>query len=237
MAIDSVGNGDGRASLVRADVSKRTLVFLRSAAAALGIVAAGALASAIVPSEAAAQAFLPEPAYQLVSTGAARPVPAWHGFCERHPVECAVDIREDETIKLTPETWRLIQRINREVNKEIKPMTDIEQWGVIDSWDFPDTGYGDCEDYQLLKRKRLVAAGLPRRAMRMTVVLDENNEGHAVLKIRTDRGDFILDNKIQDVVPWHRTPYVYIKREGSSSAQWASLGGVTAPTAVAAAAR
>jgi predicted transglutaminase-like cysteine proteinase len=139
---------------------------------------------------------------------------------------------------MTSEIWKKIVQINREVNAEIKPMTDKEQWGVVDSWDFPTTGYGDCEDYQLLKRKRLVAAGLPQRALRMTVVLDELNEGHAVLKIRTDRGDFVLDNKTNAVLPWDRTGYVYIKREGHDSTVWVSLGGaIASPTAVATAER
>ena len=41
-----------------------------------------------------------------------------------------------------------------------------------DRWDLPTTGYGDCEDMQLLKRKLLAERGLPRRAMRMTVVIN-----------------------------------------------------------------
>ena len=28
-------------------------------------------------------------------------------------------------------------------------MTGLEHRGVVDRWDFPDDGYGDCEDYQL----------------------------------------------------------------------------------------
>jgi predicted transglutaminase-like cysteine proteinase len=170
--------------------------------------------------------------------GNARPVPAWNDFCNRHPAECSVNTREAAIIPLTDETWNLIVKVNRQVNSEIKPMTDQEQWGVVDSWDFPKTGYGDCEDYQLLKRKRLVAAGIPRRALRMTVVLDELNEGHAVLKVVTDRGDFVLDNKTNAVLPWDRTGYVYIKREGHDSMAWVSLGGaVASPVAVATAER
>ena len=96
-------------------------------------------------------------------------------------------------------------------------MTDKEHWGVVDSWDFPDDGYGDCEDYQLLKRKLLAEHGLSRRAMRMTVVIDEQGEGHAVLMVRTDRGDYILDNKPMRVLPWEQTGYVFVKREGHDS--------------------
>ena len=80
----------------------------------------------------------------------------------------------------------------------------------------------------------LAERGLPRRAMRMTVVIDELGEGHAVLMLRTDRGDFILDNKTSAVLPWDQTGYVFIKRESQESASWVSLGGRTAsPTTTA----
>jgi predicted transglutaminase-like cysteine proteinase len=69
--------------------------------------------------------------------------------------------------------------------------------------------------------------------MRMTVVIDEKGEGHAVLTLITDRGDFILDNKTGAVLPWHRTGYVFIKREGTDAVAWVSLGGVTSPTTTA----
>ncbi len=180
-------------------------------------------------------ASLPHDMTPLPAIGGAQPVPAWRTFCARHPIECHVDRREAKTVPLTPRIWELINRVNREVNDAITPMTDMEQWGVVDSWDFPKTGYGDCEDYQLLKRRLLADAGLPRRAMRMTVVLDERNEGHAVLKIMTDRGPFILDNVTDMVLPWDETPYVYIKREGHDSSAWVSLGGAAAsPSTVAA---
>jgi len=75
--------------------------------------------------------------------------------------------------------------------------------------------------------------GLPRRAMRMTVVIDEKGEGHAVLTLITDRGDLILDNKTNVIVPWHKTGYVFIKRESQDITAWVSLGGVTSPVTTA----
>jgi predicted transglutaminase-like cysteine proteinase len=87
----------------------------------------------------------------------------------------------------------------------------------------PTDGIGDCEDYQLLKRKLLVEAGLPRRAMRMTVVIDDIGEGHAVLTVRTDAGDLILDNKVDAVMSWHEVNYEFIKRESSRLAGWLFL--------------
>ena len=99
-------------------------------------------------------------------------------------------------------------------------------------WSLPTDGYGDCEDYQFLKRKLLVEAGLPRRALLMTVVIDEKGEGHAVLMART-RGDLILDNKGSSVLPWHQTGYIYVKREGQDGLAWTPLGGATSPISTA----
>jgi len=183
--------------------------------------------------EAQTLASLPSPSGALDKNGGAKPVAAWVEFCRRYPSECAVNTSEAASIEMTPETWRMIVSVNRRVNARIKPKTDMEHWGVVDRWDFPDDGYGDCEDYQLLKRKLLSERGLPRRAMRMTVVIDEQGEGHAVLMIRTDRGDYILDNKTSAVLPWRDTGYTYVKREGQDSTAWVSLGGVSSPTVTA----
>jgi predicted transglutaminase-like cysteine proteinase len=165
--------------------------------------------------------------------GRAKPVTAWFEFCDRYPGECDVDAAEARAVTLTPDVWRVITTINRRVNRQIKPMTDMAHWGVVDRWDYPEDGRGDCEDYQLLKRKLLAEAGLPRRAMRMTVVIDEIGEGHAVLMLRTDRGDFILDNKTNAVLPWQQTPYVYVKRESQNGLGWAALGGAASPVVTA----
>ena len=169
-----------------------------------------------------------------IERGSARPIAGWVDFCQRYPQECVIDASEPAIITLDRDNWALINEVNRTVNAEITPKTDMELYGVPDYWTFPYSGYGDCEDYQLLKRKRLADAGLPRRAMRMTVVIDEQGEGHAVLMIRTDRGDFILDNVTDEVVSWHETPYIYVSRESQHAIAWTSLGHTVAPTATAA---
>jgi predicted transglutaminase-like cysteine proteinase len=136
---------------------------------------------------------------------------------------------ESRSVTSLGATGQTLTRVNQQVNAAIKAKTDKDHWGVEDTWDFAEDGYGDCEDYQLVKRKRLVEAGFPRRALRMTVVIDEEGAGHAVMMVRTTRGDFILDNKCNSILPWHRTGYVYITREGDEGSAWASLGGRTSP--------
>ncbi|ACA16863.1 transglutaminase family protein cysteine peptidase BTLCP [Methylobacterium sp. 4-46] len=199
-------------------------------AAGLGAVAMLALLGAAPAARAQTVAALPATTLAAPSLGAARPIAAWVEFCQRYAAECAVDPSEPETITLSPRVWQTILTVNRGVNTRIQPVTDQEHWGVPDHWDLAEDGTGDCEDFQLLKRKLLAEGGLPRRAMRMTVVIDEKGEGHAVLMLRTDRGDLVLDNKTSAVLPWHRTGYTFIKRESQSAVAWVSLGGATGPT-------
>jgi predicted transglutaminase-like cysteine proteinase len=169
----------------------------------------------------------------IQAAGQAGPTPAWIKFCQRLPRECGVDRSEPATITLNQQTWDSIVETNEQVNRTVLAVTDQDYWGVADRWDYPDDGMGDCEDIQLLKRRRLIEAGLPRRALRMTVVIDEQGAGHAVLMVRTDRGDLILDNTRDAVLPWQETGYTFVKREGTESAAWVWLGGQPAPVATA----
>ncbi|MGF9757858.1 transglutaminase-like cysteine peptidase [Microvirga sp. 0TCS3.31] len=172
---------------------------------------------------------LPVMSAAILSSGQAGATPAWIAFCKQMPQECTFDSSEPAIITLNQETWKLLGDVNERVNATILPVTDQDHWGVADRWDYPDDGIGDCEDIQILKRRVLIEAGLPRRAMRMTVVIDELGAGHAVLMVRTDRGDYILDNKRAAVLSWQETGYRYVKREGSEGAAWVWLGNQAAP--------
>lgn len=180
---------------------------------------------------AAAEPLHPMPAVTnpIQEVGYATPFNAWTGFCNRLPEECDVDVDQPERVALTRSIWEKINAVNRSVNAMILPVTDRDHWGVVDRWDYPDDGMGDCEDIQLLKRRYLVAAGLPQRALRMTVVADEHGDGHAVLTTLTDRGDFILDNKRNAVLPWRGTGYTYFMREGTKDRAWVALADRPAP--------
>ncbi len=194
------------------------------------------LVSALLLGQAAeAQTFasLPAAPSAIVAGGEARPIAAWSEFCQTYAAECAIDVTEPAVIAITPAVWNTIVSVNRRVNKSLRAVTDLDHWAVPDRWDLAEDGAGDCEDYQLLKRKLLAAAGLPRRAMRMTVVIDEKGEGHAVLTLVTDRGDIILDNKTSTVLPWRQTGYTFIKRESQSSVAWVSLGRAASPVTTA----
>ena len=128
-------------------------------------------------------------------------------------------------IVLTSKTWDDLVKVNNWVNETIKPVTDMEHWGVVERWNLGEDGYGDCEDYALLKRKMLVQAGWPREALLMTVVRDKKGEGHAVLTVKTNRGEFILDNQEAEVLAWNKTGYKFVKRQSQADQNtWVALG-------------
>lgn len=196
----------------------------------IGIAFAALVVSTGASAAKAQGAGIPVASAPASASGDARAPYAWTDFCKRSPSECRTDTREPEQITLTPKLWNTILTVNNRTNREISAITDEDHWGVVDRWDLPTDGKGDCEDYALLKRQRLAEAGLPRRAMLMTVVIDEENAGHAVLMIRTDRGDYVLDNKRNAILPWSQTGYVYVKRESQYRTGWTSLGGAQMPT-------
>ena len=148
----------------------------------------------------------------------------WVEFCIEYKGECDTHASQARDIVLTQRAWSDLQKVNAWVNETIKPMTDLEHWGVVERWNYPDDGYGDCEDYVLLKRRMLTQAGWPREALLITVVRDKKGEGHAVLTVKTDRGEFILDNQEAEILAWNKTGYRFVKRQSQSDPNvWVSL--------------
>jgi predicted transglutaminase-like cysteine proteinase len=153
-----------------------------------------------------------------------RPPIGWVDFCVRYVGECATTPSTPRDIVLSAKALKDLVRVNKWVNDAIKPMTDMDHWGVIEQWDYPDDGYGDCEDYVLLKRRLLTQAGWPREALLITVVRDKKDEGHAVLTVKTDRGEFILDNQTDDILLWFETGYRFVKRQSQRDPNvWVAL--------------
>jgi predicted transglutaminase-like cysteine proteinase len=154
-----------------------------------------------------------------------RPPIGWIEFCADQPTECNVASAKPRDVVMSGAAWKELVFVNSWVNQTIKPMTDLNHYGVVEKWAYPDDGYGDCEDYVLLKRRMLIEAGWPREALLITVVRDKNGDGHAVLTVKSDRGEFILDNQINDIVLWSETSYRFIKRQSQSDPNvWISLG-------------
>ena len=195
------------------------------------LIAAAALAAALIGPVAGAARERP----LFVAAGPpARPPIGWVEFCAEHARECEARPMEARDIVLTPKAWKDLVRINKWVNESIKPLTDLEHWGVVERWSYPDDGYGDCEDYVLLKRRMLMQAGWPRQALLITVVRDNKGDGHAVLTVKTDKGEFILDNQNEEILLWSDTGYQFVKRQSQTDPNvWVALGDPRPATATA----
>jgi len=158
----------------------------------------------------------------------------WIEFCAENPRECATRPSAPRDVVLSPQAWKDLVHVNLWVNGHIKPMTDLEHYGVVEKWAYPDDGYGDCEDYVLLKRRMLMQAGWPREALLITVVRDKRGDGHAILTVKTDKGEFILDNQIDEILLWSDTGYRFVKRQSQSDPNvWVALGDPRAAPATA----
>lgn len=145
-------------------------------------------------------------------------IPIGHSeFCKVHGEECGANARVVDAMALTEGRWEELVQVNNTMNDTIVPITDADLYQVDELWTYPD-GYGDCEDIALAKRRQLIDAGWDASTLLMAVVRETNGNGHAVLMVRTDRGDLVLDNQDGMVRVWTETPYQYIKRQSQENA-------------------
>jgi len=166
----------------------------------------------------------PQKIAYMQSFGDTLPPIGYVTFCREHRAECQPERKFADRVQMTDAKFRELDQVNTAVNTSIQPVTDLELYGKVEVWTYPTNKKCDCEDYVLLKRRILMERGWPESTLLITVVRDEDNEGHAVLTVRTDKGDFVLDNKRRDIVRFADTPYTYIKRQSERNPLvWISL--------------
>jgi len=140
-------------------------------------------------------------------------------FCASQSSQCERR-GEGKTIELSREKRAFLQRINMEINQSI---TYREEAMENDSWNL-DAKSGDCEDYAITKRKRLLDAGWPSGALRIATARTAEGIGHAVLVVSTTSGDLVLDNRTNIVKPWFATQLRFIKIQSQEDPRiWQAL--------------
>ena len=151
-------------------------------------------------------------------------VPVGHAeFCRAHRGECGPNANAISAMQLDEARWTELLMVNQQFNAEIFPETDEDLYHVAEYWTYPKDA-GDCEDIALAKRRALIKDGWPASTLLMTVVRQDNGEGHAVLMVRTDRGDLVLDNQDGMVKVWNDTPYQFLKRQSQADqGEWVDI--------------
>jgi predicted transglutaminase-like cysteine proteinase len=160
----------------------------------------------------------------VMITGKATSQPVGHyEFCKTNTDECRVRSDDVTPVSLTPSAWKELVTVNSDVNARVAPKTDQDHYGREEVWTYPDDE-GDCEDYALEKRRMLLKAGLSASDLLITVLRKPDGEGHAVLTVRTDKGDYVLDNLSPEVRLWSDTDYTFLKRQSEfNSGKWVSI--------------
>jgi predicted transglutaminase-like cysteine proteinase len=194
-------------------------------ARSIKVLIAGSLLIAALAYGAGAQASQLQASYAAIGSETNVPY-GWVDFCGRRPEECNVPRLPALDARLTIRSLSVLDRINRQVNAAIQPISNFDHWGtMLDHWDYPVDGKGDCKIYALYKRKLLMEEGFPRQALLMTIVRDLDGEGHAILTVKTDRGEFVLDNLSSEIRPWNATGYRFVKRQSQEDPNlWLAIG-------------
>lgn len=149
-----------------------------------------------------------------------------NNLCSRYAWACS---RSAAPTRVSGAGLDLALRINRQINREVRSISDQGQYGRTEHWALPTARGGDCEDFALIKKKRLIEAGLDPQMLLIATVLDRGRNAHAVLVMRTAQGDFVLDNLRDEVLHWRRTGYTYLRmQDPANPSRWTAVidGGI-----------
>lgn len=152
------------------------------------------------------------------------------GLCATYAFACATGA---EGVAITDASLDMVADINRNANRAVRPVSDMQQYRVEEHWTMPSARGGDCEDYALFKKQALIEAGFAPQQLLIATVLDRKGASHAVLVLRTGKQDLVLDNLNNTIKPWQKTGYTFLRLQNPANpAQWVSVfaGGMLAAT-------
>ena len=168
--------------------------------------------------------------FQFIRFDAASLAPmAFTQFCLKYVQECKPQrlVFRGGPLKLTDRRWAELEYVNRTVNSSIVPERNREGLGG-EKW-LLAPALGDCNDYAVTKRHQLIARGWPARAVLLSEVVTVSGEHHLVAVVRTDGGDWVLDNLTDRIMPWSQRPYQWVRIQTPGNPNyWASVTGQNA---------
>lgn len=162
--------------------------------------------TAVVASAASAM----KPAIQFIRFDEPTLAPmAFTQFCLKYPAECKPQRSRDDRVELNTASWLELEDVNHGVNASIQPERNRE--GLAGEKWVLGPPRGDCNDYAVTKRHQLMSRGWPARDLLLSEVVTVAGEHHLVMVVRTSGGDLVLDNLTDQIVPWSRTTYRWVR--------------------------
>ena len=149
---------------------------------------------------------------------------AFTQFCLKYPSDCKSGrlLLEGDRIELNDMRRSELETVNRTVNSSIRPERN-ENGLAGEKWLLSPLR-GDCNDYAVTKRHQLIARGWPARTVLLSEVVTVSGEHHLVTVVRTNSGDLVLDNLTDQIKPWSRTPYRWLRIQTPKNPNyWASI--------------
>lgn len=179
-----------------------------------------ALAAVIAPAHASGK----RP--HLEATRSADAPEGFSGVCARYGWACA---RSGRAGSVGPDVLSLAEKVNAAINRQTREVSDESQYSRKEYWALPTDRGGDCEDFALAKKQALIGNGIAPERLLIATVLDRRSNPHAVLVLRTDGGDYVLDNLTNRILGWRETGYTFLRMQNPASpGQWSAIlaGGV-----------
>lgn len=145
------------------------------------------------------------------------------GICERYAWACAPTSQAARAIG-HEDLVALARQVNLSVNRQVREVSDYDQYRVAEHWSLPTARGGDCEDFALLKKRELLRRGVAPERLLIATALTPDRVAHAVLILRTDAGDLVLDNLTNRIRPWQKTGYTFLRmQDPAQPARWQLL--------------
>jgi len=193
----------------------RTAIRICLLSLSLGLGACAGLPGGLPADESARN--LARSATQIADGRVTAPPPGFVSFCMHNVAVCTgAPAPAPQKVVLDDQKRAVLMAVNDSVNRAISYRGDPQNFGVANLWRLDAMGgSGDCKDYALAKQQALIAAGLPKEALRLAIVKTRSNELHAVLTVDTDRGDYVLDSINPAILSWDDTSYSWLSRQSA----------------------
>lgn len=149
--------------------------------------------------------------------GATKSIPlGFRLFCLKNPNECKAT--KNVAAVYSTKLMRRLSLVNISINRAITPGKD--RLGT-DTWSL-NVAVGDCEDYVVTKRSALTRAGIPAGALRIATAMTPSSQGHAVLIVKTTKGDLVLDNLTDAILPKPESGLRFVAISEANPLRWTS---------------